>query len=405
MAQGNIIGAVEMGTSKIVVLVGEFTGDRSLNIIGMGQSTSMGIKKGEIVDWRAVSDCTHAALSAAEQNSGTRIDTIFLSCTGGHLNGFTGTGSLQVSSSDNIVSYADLNRVIENAKSRALPKGRVYIHHIRSGFLLDGREVKSPLQMRGEHLDVNYWHVHGDEKKISDQIHIINGYGLEVRDMVVSSMATGSILATDEEKQSGVMIIDIGCGTTDYVLYQRGAVQRTGVIAVGGDHITNDLAIGLRVNYKNAENIKVRHGKAVIDSVDKQESVMMIGDMSIGDRSIPRLAIYKIIHSRMEEIFMILKNKLGSQISPQNIPAGIILTGGTSRMLGICELAHHILGVEARQGKNPLWARHAELKEPEYSCPLGLLYYGLTSGHVDDLPRQRGTSLLTRVAGIFTGKF
>lgn len=378
MAKRKIIGAVEIGTSKVVVLVGEIVGDRSLNIIGRGQVASYGLKKGDIVNFRSVSDRTHAAILIAEKNAGTTIGAVYLAQTGGHLNGFYNKGSVTVCSPDNRVDKSDMLRAVENAKRKDLPPGRVYIHHIRNGYRLDGHLLDNPAEMRGEHLEVGYWHIHGDEKKLTDHIHVINGMGLKVEDVIVSSIASGCMVTSEVEKKNGVLVIDIGCGTTDYVLYRRGHIVHTGVIPLGGDHITNDLSMGLRIGGRKSEKLKLRFAKAMLDPKDKNDRVWLIGDMSIGDRRIPRLAIYKIVQARLREIFQILNDDLGSALDFRNIAGGVVLTGGTSRLPGIANLAGRVLGMSARLGKPPPWILKS-MRVPEYTTVLGLLYYGLTA--------------------------
>lgn len=400
-----IIGAVDIGTSKIVVLIGEIIDGASLNIIGMAESTSMGMRKGEVVDLRAVSDYTHAAIIEAEKHAGAQIEGIYLSQSGGHLQGFNNTAVVTVSDPGNRVAPSDIARAEDSAKSKALPPGRAYIHHIRSGYILDGRPVEQPLQMIGEKLEVNYWHVHGDEQKISDQLHVINGIGLSVDDMIISSIAVGSMVATDPEKHSGVLVVDMGCGTTDYALFRGGRILRTGVIPVGGDHLTNDLSIGLRLSHKNAERIKLRDGKAIMEKDDRHENVMMMGDLMIGDRIIPKAAICKILQARVDEIFTILKNKLGSALSQQNLPGGIILTGGTSKLPLIDQTARNLLGVDVRCGRNPEWICTGNLRDPAYSTSLGLLYYALRAQSSPQSPRstvhRKKGKLLSTIGAFF----
>ena len=378
MAYNKVIAAVEIGTSKVVVLAGEIIGGRSLNIIGMGQSTAKGVKKGEIVDFRAASDCACAAIISAEKNAGVTIEGVYLAQSGNHLEGFFDKGEISVSSHYGLVRKSDIDHVVENAKRKEVSAGRVYIHHIRSGFFLDGRPVDDPYQMKGDRLEVGYWHVHGDERKVADNIHVINGFGLRVEDMIVSGIASGSMVVEEAEKSNGALLLDIGCGTTDYVLYRNGVIQRTGVICVGGDHLTNDLSLGLRVNSNHAENLKREFGSATLELEDPAEKVWLIGDLTIGDRAIPRKAICQILNARVEELFKILKKELGSFVTRQELPGGIVLTGGASRLPNITELASKVLDLPARIGENPTWVRE-DLRDPEYSCVLGLLYYGLTA--------------------------
>jgi cell division protein FtsA len=255
-----IIAAVEVGTSKVFVLVASMIPGKSLNIIGQACLASKGIQKGEIVHFKLAAQKVHEALAVAETSANKRIETVFLSQTGGDLQGFFSKGTVHVAQSNQCVGAQDIQRAKEDAKGRHLPKGRVYVQHIQNPFFLDSREVMHPLGMTGEQLEIGYWSVHASEQKVRDLIHLINNYGLGVSSIVLSSIASGSITTTAEERQAGVLVLDIGCGTTDYVLYRKGVAMATGVVPVGGDHLTNDLSLGLRISLSEAEKFKLTYG-------------------------------------------------------------------------------------------------------------------------------------------------
>lgn len=377
MSRSKIVGAIEIGTSKVMVLVAEMSDGRSMNIIGRGQSTNLGMKKGEITNISAVSGCAHAAIHAAEKSAGSEIEHVYLSMSGSHLWGFRNSGATAVTGSENVVTMKDIQRAVDNARSKVLEPGEVYIHHIRNGFILDGKPVENPLARQGSHLEVQYWHVFADEQKVKDHIMVVNGFGLDVNDIVISSLASGSLLATEEEKRQGVLVVDIGKGTTDFVLYRGRRVVQTGVIPVGGDHVTNDLSLGLRVKSKLAEGLKQRSAQALVEKEDRNKKVPLVGDLSIGDSFHSQLNINKITHARLEELFIILKNRLGSLLTRQNLPCGVILTGGVSKTPLIQDLAEVTLDVPVALGESPDWVRHKELREPEYATVLGLLYNAL----------------------------
>lgn len=402
MARSKIVGAVEIGTDKTAVLVAEI-GEGAMTIIGRGQSTTTGMRKGEVTDLRAVSNAVHAALLAAEKSADARIEQVYLSISGDHLHGFRHPGVTTISSSGGVVGRADLQRAIENAKNRILEDGYVYLHHVKYGYLLDNRPVEHPLQREGSHLEVQYWHVVAREERVQDHLDIMSGYGVEVKDLVIDSLASGSLLARDEEKRQGVMVVDIGKGTTDYVLYRGRRVLQTGVIPVGGEHITNDLSLGLRVKSKYAESLKKRCARALVHKNDRTEKVPLVGDMSIGDRILPLLSVNKIVHARLEELFIILKNRLGSALSQSNVPCGVILTGGVAKTPEIAELAEVTLGVPVSLGQCPDWVKFAELREPEFSTVLGLLYsalHDLRSAPTEETEVPRN-GLLRKVVGLF----
>ena len=393
------IGAVEIGTAKITVLVGEYTG-RELAIIGCGECQSTGVIKGAVVDYKAASECTHSALEQAERDAGERIDCVFLSQSGGHLEGFYNEASVNVKAADNMIDRDDISTVSELARAKELPAGRMVVHHIRRPFRVDGRLVPtSPENLVGQRLEVGYWTVHGQEQRLADHLHVIRGFNLEVRELVLSSLASGHMVTTPEERQHGVLAIDIGAGTTDYVLYRDGVAHTTGVVPVGGAHLTNDLSIGLRLTDGHAEKLKLRHGRALVQSRDKAEKVWLDGNFAIGDRQFPRQAIEQILAARTWELLEVVRKRLGNAFSPETCAAGVVLTGGTAKLPAIAECAGKVFGVPAHLGEAPAGVAE-NLRDPGYHTALGLLYYGLSSqSDRANLRRRRG--FLSGVSRLF----
>ncbi len=394
------IGAVEIGTSKITVLVGEYTG-RELAIIGCGECQSRGVIKGTVVDYKAASDCTHSALEQAERDAGERIQCVFLSQTGGHLEGFYNQAEVNVRAADNMIDREDIAKVSELARAKDLPAGRSVVHHIRRPFKVDGRLVPtSPENLVGQRLEVGYWTVHGLEQRLADHLHVISGFNLEVQEIVLSSLASGHMVTTAEERQHGVLAIDIGGGTTDYVLYRDGVPHTTGVVPVGGAHLTNDLSIGLRLTENHAEKLKLRFGRAEVQARDKAEKVWLDGNFAIGDRQFPRQAIEQIAAARTRELLEVVRKKLGNAFSPEACAAGVVLTGGTAKLPAIAECAAKVFGVPAHLGEAPAGVSE-NLRDPGYHTALGLLYYGLNSQSERAASQKRRTGLLGRVSRLF----
>jgi cell division protein FtsA len=387
ISRTKFIGAVEIGTSKVSVLIGELSQGRTLHIIGVGECQSRGIIKGAVADFRAVSEATHTALMAAEQSAGTRIDEVYLAQTGGHLEGFYNEASVNVSSADNLVSSPDIDTVCRLAKAKNLPEGRTVVHHLRRPFRLDGRNVPDPEHLVGQRLEVGYWTVHGPEAKIADNLHVIRGFNVRVAELILSSLASGAMLASAEDKQNGVLVIDVGAGTTDFALYRDGCAQITGVVPVGGGHLTNDISLGLRVTEGQAEKLKLRFGRGTVITKDRAEKVWLNGDFAIGDRQFPRHSIEQITAARTTELFEVVVKKLGPAFSPEKTAAGIILTGGTAKLPGIDEAAARVFGVQARLGEAPGWVAE-NLRDPSFSSVLGLLHYGLSSRTELAAPRR-----------------
>lgn len=394
------IGAVEIGTSKITVLVGEYNG-RELAIIGRGECPSRGVIKGVVVDSKAASECAHAALEQAERDAGERIDLVFLAQTGGHLEGFYNEAGLNVRASDNVIDASDTRMVCELAKSKELPAGRVVVHNIRRPFRVDGRLIPaSPENLVGQRIEVGYWTVHGQEQRLADGINVIRGFNLEVRELALASLASGHMITTPEERQHGVVAIDIGAGTTDFVLYRDGAPHATGVVPVGGTHLTNDLSIGLRLTESQAEKLKLRFGRASVQTRDKAQKVWLDGNFAIGDRQFSQQAIEQITSARAWELLEVVKKKLGNAFSPETCTAGVILTGGTAKLAGMADAAAKIFGVPAHLGEAPAWVSE-NLRDPGYHTALGLLYYGVSSQAETAAPTRRGGGFLTNVKRLF----
>ena len=394
------IGAVEIGTSKISVLVGEYTG-RELAIIGRGECSSRGVIKGSVVDYKAASESTHSAFQQAEREAGERIDLVFLAQTGGHLEGFYNEAAINVKSADNLIDAGDVRTVCELAKAKELPGGRMVVHNIRRPFRLDGRLIPgNPENLVGHRLDVGYWTVHGQEQRLADNIHVIRGFNLEVRELVLASLASGHMVTTAEERQHGVLAIDIGAGTTDFVLYRDGAPHTTGVVPVGGTHLTNDLSIGLRLTEGQAEKLKLRYGRASILTKDKAQKVWLDGNFAIGDRQFPQQTIEQITSARTWELLEVVKKKLGNAFSPDTCASGVVLTGGTAKLPGIADAAGRIFGVPAHLGEAPTWVNE-NMRDPGYHTVLGLLYYGVSSQAEKAAAPRRSASFLTGVKRLF----
>lgn len=395
-----IIAAVEIGTGKIAVLIGEISRGRSLNIIGVGVAPARGVMKGEVVDYKAACEATHQALEIAEKRAGTRIEEVWLAQSGGHLDGFYNEASVNVKSADNTVTALDIASVCALAKEKELPAGRSRIHEIRRPFRLDGRAVPDPEHLSGRRLEVGYWIVHGPESKVSDNIHVVGGYHLEVRELVLASLASGSLLTTAEERTQGVLVIDIGKGVTDYVLYRDGHVLVTGTLPVAGEHVTNDLSLGLRVTTAQAEMLKLRQARGTVQTRDKADKVWLNGDASFGDRQFAKVSIETITAARVLELFEVVRRKLGAAFEPEHCGAGVILTGGTSRMPGIEEAASRVFGLPARRGESPGWVKE-ELKDPMFSTVLGVFQFGLRGAQEHALPARRKPGLLGSLTRIF----
>ena len=328
-------------------------------------------------------------------------DHVFLAQSGGHLEGFYNEASVVVKASDNMIEPGDVRTVCDLGKSKELPTGRMVVHNIRRPFRVDGRLIPgSPENLVGQRLEVGYWTVHGQEHRIADHINVIRGSNLEVRELVLASLAAGHMVTSPEERQHGVLVLDIGAGTTDYVLYRDGAPHTTGVVPVGGTHLTNDLGIGLRLKEGQAEKLKLRFGRASVLTKDKAQKVWLDGNFAIGDRQFPQQAIEQITAARAWELLEVVKKKLGGAFSPQTVSSGIVLTGGTAKLNGMVDAAAKVFGVPAHLGEAPTWVNE-DLRDPGYHTALGLLYYGVSAHAEKSVSGRRSGGFLTGMKRLF----
>lgn len=396
-----IIGAVEIGTSQAKALIGEVGEQGNLSIVGMATRRNEGMRKGQIVDFRKAASAVHAALEEAEKMSGTTVDSVYLAQTGSHLRGHMLRGSASVSSSDNRVSPDDVRRAAVEAKRRQPDEGRSYVHHVRTPIILDNKVIDDPVGMMGKRIDLGYWSIDGDDQAIQRGLDVISTYSLEVNDLILSSVASATMVAGPDLRRAGALVIDLGAGVTDFVLYRQGFVAYTGVVPVGGDHVTGDISMGLRVLEPYAEKLKLEYGQATPLSAQQEDDVWIIGNKTIGDRSVPRRAIADVIHVRIAELFEIISKELGPLLSPENLQGGILLTGGGSQLVGIEEVASKVLGQPVRRAGFPTGISE-ELAQPENSTVLGLLHYGLEDHALPGEKADEEVGLLGKI-GRFVG--
>src|SRR5438105_4262712 len=263
----SIIVGLEIGTSKVCAVVGELGADNALNVVGVGQAKSRGVRKGEIADAPAAEEDVRHAIVEAEQMADVEIRSVYLGVTGGHVRGFNNRGVHPVVSADREMSEDDAQDVIKNAKTINLPAQHHVIHAIRQHFLVDGQDgITNPVGMLGARVEVDVHVVHGNLNRLQNAIRTVKGLQLEVDDIVFTGLAASLALLSNEQKELGSVVIDIGGGTAEYVVYANGIIKHTGVLAVGGDHVSNDLAYGLKVPLSRAEQLKIEHRSASLNS-------------------------------------------------------------------------------------------------------------------------------------------
>ncbi len=270
----SIIVGLEIGTSKVCAVVGELSADGALNIVGLGQARSRGVRKGEIIDTAKAEEDVRHAIVEAEQMADVEIRSVYLGVTGGHLRGFNNRGVHPVVSSDREISEEDAQDVVKNAKAINISAESHVIHAIRQHFLVDGQEgITNPVGMLGARVEVDVHVIHGNRNRLQNAVRAVKGLQLEVDDIVFNGLASALALLTNEQKELGSLVIDMGGGTTEYVVYANGIIKHTGVLAVGGDHVSNDLAYGLKIPLGRAEQLKVDQGSALLDDSVKGQTL------------------------------------------------------------------------------------------------------------------------------------
>jgi cell division protein FtsA len=374
----NIIAGLEIGTSKICVVVGELSADGALNIIGVGQSPSRGVRKGEVINPADAEEDLRVAVAEAEQMADVEIRSVYLGVTGGHIKGFNNRGFHPVVTEGNEISQEDVQDVVENAKAINLPAESTLIHSIRQHFLVDGQgEVSDPVGMHGVKLEVDLHVIHGKTNRLQNAVRLVRATSLEVNDIVFNGLASSLALLTSEQKELGALAIDLGGGTTEYVVYSEGVVRHSGVLAIGGDHVANDLAYGLKISLRRAEKLKREHGSAILTEAARGRSISITNDLGLEIKQVKAEHVQMIMSARLEEIFKVIAQELTEAGLFQFLRAGVVLCGGGSRVPGIVTLAEETFGMTVTLGQaSAISGQATALNQPEFATAIGLVKYG-----------------------------
>jgi len=377
MNNSDLMVGLEIGTSKICVVVGEIRPDGTTKILGVGQAPSRGVRKGEIVDFETAMKCLHEAVVDAEQKSDVMIRSVYVAVAGSHIQSFNNRGCVNLPDERDEIEEEDVEDVKINAREVSIPAQNAFLHSIIQHYHVDGQDgVLNPVGMLGHKLEADFHIIHGVRTRIQNTIRCIKELPLEVEDVVFSALASAQVVLTQHQKSLGALVIDIGGGTTDYILYVDGAVKQSGVLGVGGDHITNDISMGLRIPMARAEKLKIEEGGCVLGNCLPGETIFLKDDSGFAGKEIERETLNTIIHLRLRETFELLKRKLEEESFVNYIGAGIFITGGCSLLSGIDHLAQEIFEM-------PAHAAHAQtmsgltsaVENPQFSTAIGLLKY------------------------------
>jgi cell division protein FtsA len=374
----SIIVGLEVGTSKVCAVVGEMTGEGALNIVGLGQARSTGVRKGEIVDVHQAEEQIRAAIVEAEHMADVEIRSVFLGVSGGHVRGFNNRGIHPVVSADREITEDDVRDVLKNARAVNLPADCTALHVVRQHFLVDGHDgITDPVGMLGGRLEVDVHVVRGNMNRVQNAIRVVKGMQVEVEEVVFNGLAASLALLTPEQKELGCVVIDLGAGTADYAVYVDGVIRHTGVLAVGGDHVTNDLSCGLRVALSRAEQLKIEHGSAFLDDQAVGAEITLLNSLGLPERNISLENLRRIMVLRLEEIFELIAQDLREAGLCDYLRGGALLCGGAARIPRIAELAEQSLELPVTLGRtNSISGLKSALDQPEFAAAIGLVKFG-----------------------------
>lgn len=371
----NLVVGLDIGTTKICAIVGEISPE-GIDIVGIGSHPSKGLRKGVVINIDSTVASINKAIEEAELMAGCEIHSVYAGIAGGHIRGFNSHGIVAVK--DKEVKSTDVDRVIEAAKAVAIPMDREVLHVLPQEFIVDEQDgIRDPIGMSGVRLEAKVHIVTGAVTSAQNIVKCCNRCGLNVSDIVLEQLASGESVLSADEKELGVAMIDIGGGTTDLVIYSQGSIKHTAVLALGGNHLTNDIAVGIRTPTIEAEEIKHRYGCAVASLVSREE---MIEVPSVGGRkprTISRQLLCEIIEPRLEEIFMLVKREIDKSGYADILASGIVLTGGTSIIEGAPELAERVFDMPVRRGMpQGIGGLVDVVSSPIYATGVGLVLYG-----------------------------
>ena len=392
---------LDVGTSKVTAVVGEILDSGSLEVAGLGVAESRGVRRGVVVDLEAAVEAIKKAVEAAELMAGIEIDSVHLAISGPHIKGFNSRGVIAVAGKNREVSREDVWRAIDAATAVSLPTGREILEVLPQDFVVDDQdEIRAPLGMTGARLEVNVHIITGSQSATQNIVACVNRAGVHVAKTVVAQLAAGESVLTTDEKELGVALVDIGGGTTDIAIYERGSLWHTAVINVGGDHFTNDIAVGLRTPVPDAERTKRKCGCALSAMVDEDETMEVASVGGRKPRVMSRRILSEILQPRAEEIFHQVWDDIRRAGYERSLNSGIVLTGGGAILDGIPEIAEQIFDLPIRRGcPTGVSGLTDHVNSPTFATSAGLALYGFRMASSESGRAPLGAAVLVRAAG------
>ncbi|KPJ77387.1 MAG: cell division protein FtsA [Deltaproteobacteria bacterium SG8_13] len=373
--QENIVVGLDIGTTKICAVVGELSHGK-INIIGIGTHPSIGLRKGVVVNIESTVDSIKKAVEEAELMAGCEISSVYAGIAGGHITGFNSRGIVAIKGSE--ITEQDVERVIDAARAVAIPMDREVIHVLPQEYIVDDEPgIQNPIGMAGVRLEAKIHIVTGAVTSAHNIVKCANRSGLDVCDIVLESLASGEAVLTDEEKDLGTGLIDLGGGTTDLAIFSGNNIKHTFVLALGGNNLTNDIAIGFRAPQAEAEKIKTRFGTCLTDNISADETIEVPGMGGREPRKLPRQILAEILQPRTEEIFTLINREIFRAGMESMIPSGVVVTGGSSLLDGVTDIAESVFNLPTRLGKpRGISGLVDVVNNPMYATGVGLVLYG-----------------------------
>ena len=390
MASNDLMVGLEIGTSKICVVVGETRLDGTTKILGVGQAPSRGVRKGEVVDFETAMKCVLEALSDAETKSDVMIKGVYVGVTGAHIQSFNNRGCVMLPDDHDEIDEQDIEDVKINAREVSIPAQNAFLHSIIQHYHVDGQDgVLNPVGMLGHKLEADFHIIHGVRTRIQNTIRCVKELPLEVEDVVFNPLASAQVVLTQQQKNMGALVIDMGGGTTDYILYVDGAVKQSGSLGIGGDHITNDISMGLRIPMARAEKLKIDEGSVILGNCLPGETVVLKDDSGFAGKEVERETLNTIIHLRVRETLELLRRTLEEESFINFIGEGIFITGGCSLIRGIDNLAEETFEIPARIAHaQTMSGLTSAFQNPQFSTAIGLIKYA--QAVQAERPQRRG---------------
>ncbi len=404
----NLIVGLDIGTSKVVAIVGEIKADGEIEIIGIGSHPSRGLKKGVVVNIESTVQSIQRALEEAELMAGCEIHSVHAGIAGNHIRSLNSHGIVAIK--DREVTHGDVERVIDAARAVAIPADQKILHILPQEFIIDEQEgIREPIGMSGVRLEARVHMVTGAVSAAQNIVKCVRRCGLDVDDLILEQLSSSYAVLSDDEKELGVCLVDIGGGTTDIAIFTEGSIRHTAVIPIAGDQVTNDIAVALRTPTQHAEEIKIKYACALTQLAASDETIEV---PSIGDRPSRRLSrqtLAEVVEPRYEELLTLVQAELRRSGFEDLVAGGVVMTGGSSKMEGLIELAEEVFHMPVRLGVPQYVTGLVDVvRNPIYATGVGLLLFGYQneSGRLQDLPRGNGfRSILERMKSWFQGNF